>query len=149
MEKPQRLLVGLEMVDKAVAREHYDVVVLDIELGRERHAGVALINAINVTHASSFYKPAQIKFMWEPFLGEGLVPNDGPSWKRQHKLIQPGFHKRRVDAYAAALEVLKKADRVFPCACTRRELADSAIAPDGAAIYPGTCREGLAPGRAS
>ena len=28
-------------------REQYDVVVLDIELGRERHAGVALINAIN------------------------------------------------------------------------------------------------------
>ena len=27
--------------------EHYDAVVLDIELGRERHAGVALINAIN------------------------------------------------------------------------------------------------------
>ena len=31
----------------AIGREHYDVVVLDIELGRERHAGVALINAIN------------------------------------------------------------------------------------------------------
>ena len=31
----------------AIARELYDVVVLDIELGRERHAGVALINAIN------------------------------------------------------------------------------------------------------
>jgi DNA-binding response OmpR family regulator len=31
----------------AIGRERYDVVVLDIELGRERHAGVALINAIN------------------------------------------------------------------------------------------------------
>ena len=31
----------------AIEREVYDVVVLDIELGRERHAGVALINAIN------------------------------------------------------------------------------------------------------
>ena len=31
----------------AIERELYDVVVLDIELGRERHAGVALINAIN------------------------------------------------------------------------------------------------------
>jgi len=31
----------------ALAREHYDVVVLDIELGRERHAGVAIINTIN------------------------------------------------------------------------------------------------------
>jgi len=31
----------------AIDRETYDLVVLDIELGRERHAGVALINAIN------------------------------------------------------------------------------------------------------
>jgi len=31
----------------AVERERYDLVVLDIELGRERHAGVAVINAIN------------------------------------------------------------------------------------------------------
>jgi two-component system response regulator ChvI len=33
--------------EAALAREDYDVVLLDIELGRERHAGVALINAIN------------------------------------------------------------------------------------------------------
>lgn len=33
--------------EAALAREGYDVVLLDIELGRERHAGVALINAIN------------------------------------------------------------------------------------------------------
>jgi DNA-binding response OmpR family regulator len=33
--------------EAAIAREDYDLVVLDIELGRERHAGVAIINAIN------------------------------------------------------------------------------------------------------
>jgi DNA-binding response OmpR family regulator len=33
--------------EAAIGREAYDVVVLDIELGRERHAGVAIINAIN------------------------------------------------------------------------------------------------------
>ncbi len=33
--------------EAALTREPYDVVVLDIELGHERHAGVALINAIN------------------------------------------------------------------------------------------------------
>lgn len=33
--------------EAAIAREGYDAVVLDIELGRERHAGVAIINAIN------------------------------------------------------------------------------------------------------
>jgi DNA-binding response OmpR family regulator len=38
--------------EAAIARERYDVVVLDIELGRERHAGVAIINAINKRHAT-------------------------------------------------------------------------------------------------
>jgi DNA-binding response OmpR family regulator len=33
--------------EAAILREAYDLVVLDIELGRERHAGVAIINAIN------------------------------------------------------------------------------------------------------
>jgi DNA-binding response OmpR family regulator len=38
--------------EAAIARENYDAVVLDIELGRERHAGVAIINAINKQHAT-------------------------------------------------------------------------------------------------
>jgi DNA-binding response OmpR family regulator len=33
--------------EEAIAREDYDLVILDIELGRDRHAGVAIINAIN------------------------------------------------------------------------------------------------------
>ena len=33
--------------EAAIAREDYALVTLDIELGRERHAGVAVINAIN------------------------------------------------------------------------------------------------------
>ena len=36
-----------DAAEAAVQREHYELVVLDIELGRERHAGVAIINAIN------------------------------------------------------------------------------------------------------
>ncbi|MGB5701431.1 MAG: cytochrome P450 [Polyangiales bacterium] len=63
----------------------------------------AVVYGINVTHWSDFYKPDYIKQMWKPFLGNGLVPNDGESWKRQHKRILPGFHKKRVDAYAPTM----------------------------------------------
>jgi glutamyl-Q tRNA(Asp) synthetase len=51
--------------------------------------------------------------------------------------------------YAAALERLRAAGQVYPCGCTRKEIADSStgIARDGAQVYPGTCRHGLAPGR--
>jgi DNA-binding response OmpR family regulator len=38
--------------EAAIAREQYDLVILDIELGRERHAGVAIINAINKQQAT-------------------------------------------------------------------------------------------------
>ncbi|MBL8347838.1 MAG: response regulator transcription factor, partial [Rubrivivax sp.] len=36
--------------EAALELQRYDAVVLDIELGRERHAGVAIINAINKRH---------------------------------------------------------------------------------------------------
>ena len=39
-----------EVRQAALVRERYDLVVLDIELGRERHAGVAIINTINKLH---------------------------------------------------------------------------------------------------
>lgn len=57
------------------------------------------------------------------------------------------WQSRRVEAYAAALERLRRDGHVFPCACTRREMADSALARDGSRRYPGTCRNELPPGR--
>jgi glutamyl-Q tRNA(Asp) synthetase len=57
------------------------------------------------------------------------------------------YQSRRDDYYRAALAELEHLGAVYPCACTRKEIADSAVGPDGAAIYPGTCRAGLAPGR--
>jgi glutamyl-Q tRNA(Asp) synthetase len=57
------------------------------------------------------------------------------------------WQSRRKHLYAAAAERLG-AD-AYACGCNRREIVDSrlGVAPDGAAIYPGTCRQGLAPGR--
>lgn len=57
------------------------------------------------------------------------------------------WQSRRKHLYEAAYDRL--AGHVYPCGCNRREIADSrlGVAPDGAAIYPGTCRHGLAQGR--
>src|SRR5690606_8371411 len=57
------------------------------------------------------------------------------------------YQSTRHDAYSAALEQLAAKGATFSCACTRKEIADSALGPDGAAVYPGTCRNGLPPGR--
>ncbi len=55
----------------------------------------------------------------------------------------------RLEAYAEALERLKADGFAYPCACSRKEIADSATRPaiDGGLAYPGTCRAGLPPGR--
>ena len=59
------------------------------------------------------------------------------------------YQSRRGDAYATALESLKASGDAYGCACSRREIADSASghAVDGGLVYPGTCRAGLPPGR--
>ncbi|MGD9788114.1 MAG: tRNA glutamyl-Q(34) synthetase GluQRS [Sulfuricellaceae bacterium] len=57
------------------------------------------------------------------------------------------YQSRRDDAYRAALADLEAQGAVYPCACSRKEIADSSIAGSGGLIYPGTCRRGLPPGR--
>jgi glutamyl-Q tRNA(Asp) synthetase len=57
------------------------------------------------------------------------------------------YQSQRGEAYRAALARLEAQGLVYVCGCSRREIADSSLGPDGALIYPGTCRNGLAPGR--
>ena len=53
----------------------------------------------------------------------------------------PVFQSARLGSYAAAGERLKAMGLLYPCHCTRAEIAAAATArgPDGP-IYPGTCR---------
>lgn len=49
---------------------------------------------------------------------------------------------RRFEAYFAAAKGLRARDLLYPCFCSRNDIALKATAtdPDGAALYPGTCR---------
>ena len=55
------------------------------------------------------------------------------------------YQSQRTERYQMAAQALSR--HTYWCGCTRREIADSSlgIAADGAQIYPGTCRSGLAP----
>lgn len=50
------------------------------------------------------------------------------------------YQSRRDDAYAAALAALQSQGAVFPCTCTRSQLAQAPRNAEGEIIYPGTCR---------
>jgi glutamyl-Q tRNA(Asp) synthetase len=63
----------------------------------------------------------------------GLVPDGPVLWQSQ-----------RGDAYAAALQNLVNQGWAYPCGCSRKEIESAqAVARHSAAVYPGTCREGL------
>ena len=57
------------------------------------------------------------------------------------------WQSRRKPHYLAAFEKLRLAGAVYACACSRREVADSAPAADGTPRYPGHCRSVLPTGR--
>lgn len=59
------------------------------------------------------------------------------------------YQSTRHSAYDAALESLKQHHWLYPCGCTRSEIADSALAGIEGPIYPGTCRNGLAAGKSA
>lgn len=59
------------------------------------------------------------------------------------------WQSKRHALYQSAFDSLR--EFIYPCSCSRREIADSrlGVSSDGASIYPGTCRAGLRPGKAS
>ena len=55
---------------------------------------------------------------------------------------EPLVQSERTDAYSEALERLRARGLIYPCFCTRADIAQSLTAPHGDAAtgYPGTCR---------
>jgi len=65
----------------------------------------------------------------------GLQPDEAPVWQSQ-----------RGDVYQAALGALIAQGWAYPCGCSRKEIEAAqiqAVARHHAAVYPGTCRQGL------
>jgi len=84
----------------------------------------------------------------ERFVGEQLADLAalGLDWDGE-----PLRQSARLDAHAEAIAALEARGILYPCFCTRREIAEAASAPHGPlpeGAYPGTCRELSAAGRA-
>ncbi|MFY9185415.1 tRNA glutamyl-Q(34) synthetase GluQRS, partial [Limnohabitans sp.] len=63
----------------------------------------------------------------------GLLPDGPVLWQSQ-----------RGEYYAAALQTLVDQGWAYPCGCSRKEIESAqAVARHSAAVYPGTCRNGL------
>ena len=68
----------------------------------------------------------------------GLTPDETP-W----------IQSSRAEAYQRALDCLQASGAVYPCGCSRKEIAQYWASQDGTSsrpadgVYPGTCRDGL------
>lgn len=79
-----------------------------------------------------------------------VVPGAADAICRDHEWLGldwdegPVFQSTRGEAYEAALDGLSDAGLIYPCTCSRKEIANVASAPHGddGPRYPGTCRNG-------
>lgn len=79
-----------------------------------------------------------------------VVPGAADSILRDHEWLGldwdegPVWQSTRDDAYRAAIDALEAGGHLYPCTCSRKEIAAVASAPHGddGVRYPGTCREG-------
>lgn len=77
-------------------------------------------------------KPGAVEASIEDLTWLGLTWDDGPV-----------LQSAETAAYRSALDRLKDADHVYPCGCSRQEIARAQSAPhrgEGEPRYPGTCR---------
>ncbi len=78
-----------------------------------------------------------VEAMLEDLRWLGLQWDEGPGAEEPHA---PYRQSERGELYREALSMLRRAGRVYPCACSRREVEGASTAPHGAEpVYPGTC----------
>ena len=105
---------------------------LNFELARECGGRFLLrIEDIDLARARPEYEAA----IYEDLAWLGL------EWERPARRQSEHF-----EDYATALERLEALGLLYPCTCTRSDIArhaapDGARDPDGAPLYPGTCRD--------
>ncbi len=55
------------------------------------------------TNHSNYRKPRLLTKRFSLLLGDGLFTADGSHWLQQRRLIQPAFHRRRVESFASVM----------------------------------------------
>ncbi len=87
-------------------------------------------------------RPEFVSAMFEDLNWLGIQWSEGPDCGGPYG---PYSQSERRDFYVEAWQRLRETGLIFPCTCSRRDLAQSASAPnnesDDEPLYPGTCRE--------
>jgi glutamyl-tRNA synthetase len=107
------------------------------------HGGVLVLRNEDLDPARS--KPEFIRAMIDDLRWFGFTWQEGPD---VGGAFAPYNQSERVHLYRVALEQLRTGGFIYSCTCSRKDIQQAAQAPHAAedeAIYPGICRESLAP----
>lgn len=95
---------------RRLAREYGDIVLFYV-MKRERvllnHP--QLIYQVLVLQHAKFHKSELTRRITARMLGQGLLISEGDFWRRQRRLVQPAFHRARLNDYAATMLDLAEA----------------------------------------
>ena len=93
MKNPLNFLVNLK-------KDHDDVVKIKIA-GKNYYViqSPEATKHILQENAKNYFKPGAAKMM-KQFLGDGLATSNGELWLKQRRIMQPAFHRQRIDGFA-------------------------------------------------
>lgn len=104
-----------------------------------RHSGTLILR--NEDLDPDRCDPAFVSAMYEDLSWLGIEWSEGPDRGGPH---EPYNQSERREIYLSAWSALLHAGFLYPCTCSRKDLAAAASAPnegDDEALYPGTCRK--------
>jgi glutamyl-tRNA synthetase len=116
---------------------HARTFLIAAERARERNGSLILRNEdLDPQRCRSEFVSA----MFEDLRWLGISWNEGPDCGGPYS---PYAQSERRDHYLAAWQRLRDTGFIYPCTCSRKDLAHAASAPNDAddeTVYPGTCR---------
>ena len=62
-----------------------------------------LVEQVFVIQQSKFHKSELTRRITGRMLGQGLLTSEGEFWRRQRRLVQPAFHRSRINEYGATM----------------------------------------------
>lgn len=85
-----------------LAAEHGDLVRLRAwPFEAYQVGGPQLIQELLVHHAEQLQKPARLRRVFHPWLGEGLLFSEGATWRRQRRLVEAALRSLDPECYVA------------------------------------------------
>lgn len=89
---------------RRVAREYGDIVRMPVAFqDRILLNHPEYIEQVLVIQQAKFHKSELTKRVTEGLLGQGLLISEGDFWRRQRRLMQPSFHRSRVNEYVGTM----------------------------------------------